>query len=550
MIWKHRYLVLMIWAVLAGLGAGIVYKLPAIYKAETLILVESQRIPERFVAPTVNMDLKDRLTTLSQQILSYRKLLDIIEKFDLYKEERKNHAQEEVVEMMKEDVSVQLEEGWATRSRAETRPSAFRIAYQGTNSEVVALVANQLGNLFIDENLRSREVQAVGTSEFLGTQLAEAKKHLEEQEGRMSAYKLKHNGELPEQENALIAALGQAQVQLQSANEAVYRAEQTRQMADAALTSAEASGSAISQLAEELNAPAPSEKAQAAMTRSERLQRQLDQILIQYKEDYPEARALRKLVALARQQEEQEALRQADANRTGEDESATSDEVPTRPANRASLQLSETLIRQHERTDGLKAQQQLAARQIEQAKVERERLVRRIDEMEKRIAQLPIREQELAVVKRDYEISKANYQSLLDKGMSADMAADMERRQKAERFTVIDSARVPQKPVKPNRPLWYAIAGSGGLLLGLTLALAREIQGNVFLGEWELPKGVPILGRVPRIQPLGDADVAQRRRRRMRLAIGLSLLALLIVGAVFGAVYLGWIHLPEVFQHA
>src|SRR5216684_525619 len=121
-----------VWGMTAALLCGIVYKLPPIYKAETLILVESQKIPEKLVSSTVNAELQDRLATISQEVLSATRLQTLIEKFNLYRMERAKRVQEEIIDMMRKDLSIKLERGW-TRNQ----PGAFRVTYQGRNPEVV-----------------------------------------------------------------------------------------------------------------------------------------------------------------------------------------------------------------------------------------------------------------------------------------------------------------------------------------------------------------------------------------------------------------------------
>jgi hypothetical protein len=89
----------------------------------------------------------------------------------------------------------------------------------------------------------------------------------------------------------------------------------------------------------------------------------------------------------------------------------------------------------------------------------------------------------------------------------------MEKRQKAERFTILDPARVPEKPAKPNRPVFYPVSVLAALIVGIASGCAREWKKNVILGEWELPSGVEVLGRIPPVKvqsagPMGPAGWA------------------------------------------
>jgi hypothetical protein len=85
----------------------------------------------------------------------------------------------------------------------------------------------------------------------------------------------------------------------------------------------------------------------------------------------------------------------------------------------------------------------------------------------------------------------------------------MERRQQAERFTLQDPARTPTKPIKPKRMVLNSGAVFAGLALGLALALAMELKKNHFLGEWEMPSTVQVLGRVPIIVIGSPSDSAR-----------------------------------------
>jgi hypothetical protein len=157
-----------------------------------------------------------------------------------------------------------------------------------------------------------------------------------------------------------------------------------------------------------------------------------------------------------------------------------------------------------------------------------------------------VREQEIAKLTRDYDVSRGYYNSLLSKRTEAEMATDLEKRQKAETFRVLDSAKPPTKPFKPKRGLLSMLSAAFGLGLGLAAALSLELKAGVLLGEWELPAGVAVVGRVPHIKPVvralaGPNDAASGRKGRVHSARRIAIVSsgvLLIVGMMAMAAYL------------
>ncbi|HTQ54759.1 MAG TPA: Wzz/FepE/Etk N-terminal domain-containing protein [Bryobacteraceae bacterium] len=462
MLWKSRLLIGLIWIFLCLLAGAVVYSIPPMYKAEAVILVDSQKVPERFVTSTVNSDVQDRLAAISESILSSNRLHRIILTYHLYQHESSRMSPEEVIEQMRKDTRVTLERGWS-----QDRTTAFRISFQGRNPTTVAEVANQIGNLFIEENLRTRENHAEGTSEFIESQVKQAQKTLNDLEIRVEEYKLQHKGELPEQQNSLAAELSRAQIELQGNQDTINRAEQSKALLSSSLSMAESTARVLERTAAQTSALAPGAKS------AEALQAELDALRLRYTEDHPDVQRLEKLLAQAKKTERPPA---------------------------ASTAVSPELLQQRERIAQLKTELALAGREVDYRTADRQRMLAAAAALQARMDSLPIREQELTALTRDYEIAKANYKSLLDKRISADMATDMERRQQGERFTMIDPAQAPVKPFAPDRGAWFGGCCGAALLAAIAAGVAREIKRNVLLGEWELPPDIPILGRIEAIQ--------------------------------------------------
>src|SRR5437899_3944403 len=214
--------------------AGFTYVLlmPDRYKAATTILVDPQKVPKKYVIPTVSSDPGQRLTTITQQVLSTTRLQQIIDDMQLYPELRGKISREELIELMRKDINITVKQGSASGL------SAFTIEYEGRQRQQVAQVANQLASSFIEWNVKNREQQAQDTTEFLAAQLKEAKQNLEQQEARLSAFKMCHLGEMPEQQPANMQALSQLQGQFQANADALNRLEVERTLLSRGLENA------------------------------------------------------------------------------------------------------------------------------------------------------------------------------------------------------------------------------------------------------------------------------------------------------------------------
>ena len=487
MLWKHRMMVLVVAIVGSILSVIIVEQLPSVYRSEALILLDSQKIPERYVASTGETEVGDRLASISQEILSATRLQKIIDDFGLYRDLRKRLVQEEIIERMRKDITITLESGGG-----QSRPDAFRVGYQGRNPTLVTEVASRLANLFIEEDLQTRERQATGTADFIDSQLNEAKKTLDDLEAKVSKYKLAHNGDLPEQETALNGTLARLQVELQGNQDAISRAQQNKTVLQGTIDMAEAAAGTT----HSRHTGSPFEVSTNANSvpegDSKFLQSQYDALSKLYQPTYP------RMVALKHEIDKQKLVE--DSERA--------------------------------RIENLRSQMTLADREIQQRNTERERILSSIDRYQARIEQLPVREQETAALTRDYEMSKTNYKSLLDKKLAAGMASNMEKRQQGQRFTMLDPPRVPEKPISPKRPQFIGIGCALSLALALAFPILMETKKNTILGEWELPEGVAVLGRVPYITPPANSS-SEPRKKKWAVISAVALLGTCVAGFYF-----------------
>ena len=80
---KHRWLIIIPFCLAMVVGLYLSFALPKIYEADTLILVEPQRVPKNYVKSIVSSGMQSRISTIKQQILSRTNLEKIINQFNI-----------------------------------------------------------------------------------------------------------------------------------------------------------------------------------------------------------------------------------------------------------------------------------------------------------------------------------------------------------------------------------------------------------------------------------------------------------------------------------
>ena len=517
----HRWwLVAAAFIIITGATVGITSRLPNIYTSATTILVDPQKVPENYVKATVTGDVRNRLGTLSQQILSATRLQKIIDDLNLYPEDRKIMAREDVIAKMSADISVSMVSGGGSQDL-----QAFKITYSGKEPRLVAQVTNQLASLFINENLKARELQATGTTDFLANQLQDTRKNLEAQEAKLRDFKMKHIGEMPEQQSADLQLLGQLQSQLQLESEALSRAEQQKNY----LQSMMAQGSApVVDIDDARRASASDTRvpkapaAAAAKSPLDTNRAKLATLMAHgYTERHPDVLKLKALI-------EQESANSKPEEPVVASEAPTVQPPSVPPPPRTRMAAPTNYV-----NPVLQSQLKGVEEEIIKHKQEQQRLNKMVAGYQAKLEAIPVREQEIADLVRDYEISKAHYTQLLGNQLSAETATQLEVRQKGEKFTVLDLAQAAERPTRPNRVLLNSGGAVAGLGIGLLLALITEFLGMSITAPEQITAatGLTVLEVIPIIQT--QADKAVRKRRLLLAAASGAVVTILAAFVIF-----------------
>ena len=102
------------------------------------------------------------------------------------------------------------------------------------------------------------------------------------------------------------------------------------------------------------------------------------------------------------------------------------------------------------------------------------------------------------------------------------LAAEVEQRQIGEQFRLLDPARLPEKPFRPNRQVINLGGAALGLALGIVLVTLLEWRDSSFRTDDEVSTllTLPVLAVVPLMQ--SDDDRARAKRRRLVMNVGLG----------------------------
>ncbi len=455
------------------------------YEASTLILVQPQRVPTNYIRSVVTSTISQRISTISQQILSRSNLEKIIDQFGLFENAEGMYLEDKIYSMRKR-VQVKIER--TRRSGAE----AFSIVFTGSEPQRVMRVANTLASFFMDENLKVREAQAIGTSEFLDSELEKTRNRLEEREKQLADYRKKYLGGLPDELETNLRTLDRLQLEINGQRELLRETKNSINILETRIARVKENNSQESDLGFQKSglengdgvAPEQSENQQ----KLELAEKQLETLLLTYTEKHPDVLKLKKAI------EKLETTNQ-------EEEKTDQEEVVEEKTQKVAESLN---------TNSEILQKEL---QVRQMKDEFNRIQSDISKMEqqmkvyqKRVEDTPKREIEMQSLQRDYSNIQNVFNSLLDRKLEAELSVNMEKKQKGEQFRILDHARLPEKPISPDVKKLFLLSVVSGLGLAAGIIFLLEFFDTSIRREEQIEKelGLKILAAVPTIKRAND----------------------------------------------
>ncbi len=443
---RRRVLILTCLVVFPVIGAVATFFIPPKFMSQTLVLIEEQKVPDDYVKPVISSDLDSRLSSMKEQILSRSRIQPVIEKYNLYSTGRV--TMDDRVDLTRKAIDIKPIRSAITNNKGLP---GFFITFTANDAHTAQLVCGEITSLFLNENLRSREASAEGTTDFLKGQLADAKRSLDEQDSKLATFQRQYFGKLPGEEGTNMNMLNSLNTQLEAATQGLARMEQDKTFAESMLAQLAANTAPTPGLgtagSEGPLAAIQSPAVQAKQKELATLEGKEVELTSQYTPSHPDVIAVRRQIAQIKRELAQPADKAPVSMGGGGAVVARSQD---------SLQIQQ-----------LRSQLRAADQGIQEKRREQSMIQGKLGMYQERIQSSPQVAEEYKGLTRDYGTAQKFYDELNAKMSHSKMATDLERRQEGEQFRVMDEPNLPDAPTFPN--VW--IFSAGGLGLGLFIAL-------------------------------------------------------------------------------
>jgi uncharacterized protein involved in exopolysaccharide biosynthesis len=531
--------------VVFSVAAALAFTLPGAYKATATIAIESQLVSENLVHSNVSGYIEERLEMLSQQVLSDKNLLEVIESLALPTDLKEENTTQSLVAEMRANIEIEsISTDVQSERHARMMPltTSFTVSFEGREPEKLADVANHLAALFLEENTRNREAKTRTTIQFLEKQLAGLRSEIRGTEAKLAVFKEQHLSELPELMELNMKTMDQLERQINAVEQSIKDLTNRKIYLEGQLALLEPTMYRVSADGKRVLTP----KEEIAFLRSQYMA-----LSASLSEHHPDVITLKKkLATLEGELGSQQELRQLQKDLFDKKHELTVLLEKVSPKHPDAIKMKKEVAALENRFERLSTKQlvlkvedekpenpayinvqtRVASTQMEvvAAKKDLKQLQEKYEDYRRRIENTPQVEQKYLDLQRDYTNAKNNYQETENRLRVARESKGLEEGRMAEKFTLIAPATTPLEPYKPNR---LAI-----VLLGLVLAVGSGI-GYGSLSEYmdhsvhtadELAKiaGHKVLTVIPYWET--SQDITSKRRRLWAL-VG-STIAIAVIG--------------------
>ena len=471
--WRFRWLAISTVWVVALIGWFGANWIPNTYEAQARVFVDSST-PLRPLLQGLAIDsgVQSQLDLVRRSLLSKPQLETVARETGLMLRAPTPEEQEFLILRLSEDIQIMSEV-------SRGNDNLYTISFTDTDRDTAIDVVSRLLESFMEDVIGGKLEGQESAQRFLQEQIADYERRLYEAEARLAEFKKNNLGLVPGER-------GDYFTRLQAEQDALDQTRSERRLLQRRQT----------QLEQQLSGEVPfiaqpgreDPQGDSTLSRLRDAEARLQELLLRFTERHPEVVALRETIDQLniRYEEELEALRTG----VGADGSS----IP-RSSNPVYQQIQVAL-------NGVEVEMAALNGEIS----DRER---RIADLQELLDTAPEVEAEFARLNRDYGVTRAQYDSLVQRLETARLS-EMADETGAVRFEVIDPPDAAMLPAGPNRGLLVTASLVFALFAGGGVAFMRNLNNPVYYDPTRLAAttGMPVLGAI------GAAFPAAKRRER------------------------------------
>ncbi|RJG01881.1 XrtA system polysaccharide chain length determinant [Noviherbaspirillum sedimenti] len=479
---KYRWYAMGIAWLVALAGGIVIFKLPDTYQSSARVFVDTQSVLKPLLSGMTTMpNVEQQVSIMSRTLLSRPNVERVIRMVDLDIKTGTAKDKEKLIDELISRIKI----------NGTIQNDIYTISYTGEKPRLAKDIVQSLLTIFVEGSFGGKKNDSAKAIQFIDAQIKTYEDKLATAENALKEFKLKNMGLLPRQGGDYGSKLYEVSENLNQARLELREAEQARDAIKRQISGDDGGRGA---------APAPVSVVNPEIDeRIQSLQKNLDNLHLQFTEQHPDIVSTKRLIA----QLEARKLEEAKQKKTGGDPGANYSPMLQ--------QLKVSLSAAEARAASMRA---------------------RVDEYASRVAHLkqmslaaPEIETQMAQLNRDYQVNKENYEKLVASREAAKLSDELSATTEMMTFRVIDPPTLPLQATGPKRALLFSGLLAGALVAGIAFAFLMSKIRPTFLSQNELRNetGLPILGTVSMIW----TNQEQRRRKKRLVAFGLSFMGLL-----------------------
>ena len=484
LVCSARRLVMPLVLLLCVSGWLVAWYLPNVYQSETRVYVDPRTTLEFLLKGIVddNSNVEQDLVDVARVSLTTTANLEKVAiENDMLLDVRTEVDKQIVIQDLAQDVRITSQRRKGTREGTQD----LIISYRDIDADRSKSVVNSFLDVFLNTVLKSSREDSDRSEKFLDDQIDQYGALLNEAEDRLKRFKMDNSSVMPGETGGFFEELRKMEDRYKDAR---LELRQARQRSDR-----------LTRELQRLNGEngARSSDALRRAARIRELEKQLDELLLQYTWDHPD------VIGTNQQLEnlKRDFVAPVLSNDSVGSQIALADLARSRATATADVAALEATVAEY---------------------------ADRLDTLRAATATIPEIEDEYRKLNRNYDVYKERYEDFLKRRERARVLNERDLTQSNVEFRIIEPPRTLPRPVEPNRPLLITL---------------------IFLGSWAMGVAIPILldlirpsvsslsdiAKVTEYPVLGTVSMTEHSAASMRVGMKTLLVFLIITTIAYGA---------------